>query len=107
MDTKTLVKKLREAFSETLKEGRKYSQIWLSPLDYDGLYQSDDFVLKLRSEYKIERYLTEITAVSNVLRKNFKEELKQIVSVVVYGPNEKAECEADDYLVYEEATACL
>ena len=106
MDTKALVKKLREVFSEAFKDGRRYSHIWLSPLDYDGLYQSEDFVLKLRSENKIERYLTEITEVSNVLRKNFKEELKHIVSVVVYGPNEKAECEADDYLVYEEAAAC-
>lgn len=57
------------------------------------LYYSNDFVLKLKAEHKIERYLTEITEVSKLLREKAKEELKYITRVTVYGPDDKAECE--------------
>lgn len=107
MDKKALVKKLHEVFCESNKGERKYSQVWLSQLDYGGLYYSNDFALKLKTEHKIERYLTEITEVVKLLREKAKEESKDIVRVVVYGPHDKAECENDDYLVYDEETACI
>ncbi len=107
MDTKALVKKLHDVFCESNKGEKKYSQIWLSRLDYGGLYYSDDFVLYLKAEHQIERYVTEVKYIITLLSQKAKEELKSIMRVRIYGPDDKAECESDDYLVYNEETACI
>lgn len=107
MDKKVLVKKLHDVFCESNKGEKKYSQVWLSQLDYGGLYYSNDFVLKLKTEHKIERHLTEISQVIKLLGEKAKEEAKSILRVVVYGPNDKAECESEDYLIYDGETACI
>lgn len=105
MDTKALVKKLHEVFTENNKGDKKYSQVWLSQLDYGGLYYSKNFALKLKADHKIERYSTEISFVSSLIREKAKEESKSILRIAVFGPDENAEPESDDYLVYEEETA--
>ncbi len=104
MDAKALVKILHEVFAENNKGDKKYSQVWLSQLNYGGLYYSDDFALKLKAEQKIERYLNEVTFISSLLREKAQEESKSIMRVSVYGPDEKAEPESDDYIVYEGET---
>lgn len=106
MDKKLFVKKLHDVFCESNKGKKKYSQVWLTQLDYGGLYYSNDYALKLKAEHQIENYSTEIKEVSKLLREKAKEELKYITRVTVYGQNDKAECENDDYLVYEAAAAC-
>lgn len=105
MDTKALIRKLRDVFGKNDKGVKKYNQIWLSEIDFNGLYQSDKFTLNLKSKNKIERYLTELEFVSSLLRDKAKEELKYIMVVKVFGPDEKAEPESDDYIVYEEEAA--
>ncbi len=105
MDTKTLVKKLNRVFSESKNTRKQYSQIWLSEVDFGGLYHSDQFVLNLKAEHPIERYSTELKDIITMLAQKAKEELKYIMHVAVYEPDDKAECESDDYLVYEEETA--
>ena len=72
---------------------------------YGGLYYSNDFALKLKAEHKIERYLTEIQYISALLREKATEEAKSILRVSVYGPEERAEPESDDYVVFEEEIA--
>lgn len=106
MDKKILVKKLHDVFCESNKGEKKYSQVWLTQLDYGGLYYSDDYVLKLKAEHQIENLFTEITEVVKLLGQKAKEESKYITRVKIYGPNDSAEYQTDDYLVYEEATAC-
>ncbi len=105
MDTKALVNKLHNVFNESNNTGKRYSQIWLSEVDFGGLYHSDKFVLNLKSEHQIERYSTELKNIITMLAQKAKEELKYIMHVVVYEPDDKAECETDDYLVYEKETA--
>lgn len=107
MDPKALINKLHQIFFENYNKGEKrYSQIWLSEVDFGGLYHSNKFDLNLKAEHKIERYYTEIKDIITMLGQKAKEELKSIMSVRVYGPNDKVECESDDYLVYEKETAC-
>ncbi len=105
MDKKALIKKLREIFTESNKGDRRYSIIWLSQLNYGGLYYSKDFALKLKAEHKIERYLTEIQYVFGLLREKAAEESKPILRVSIYGPNDNVEPESDDYLVFEAEPA--
>lgn len=104
MDTKTLVKNLNRVFSESNNTEKKYLQIWLSEVDFGGLYHSDKFVLNLKAEHRIERYSTELKDIITMLAQKAKEELKYIMHVAVYEPDDAAECESDDYLVYEKET---
>ncbi len=96
---------MHQVFSEKNKGEKKYSSIWLSEVDFGGLYHSDKFILNLKAEHQIERYFTEIKDIITILGQKAKEELKYIRQVRVYGPNDKAERESDDFLVYEEAPA--
>jgi hypothetical protein len=102
MDTKALVKKLHDIFQGNNNGINKYSKVWLSHLNYGGLYYSKDFELKLKTEYKIDRYLKEIEEVSSLLQEKAREESKYILRISVYGSDEQAEPENDDYLVHEE-----
>jgi hypothetical protein len=104
MDTKALIRKLAHIFSES-GAVKKYSQIWLSEIDLGGLYQSDKFILNLKAQEKIGRYLSELEFVSSLLRQKAKEELKFIMVVKVFGADEKIEPESDDYIIYEEEAA--
>lgn len=102
---KALINKLQETFEANNQGDKKYSRVWLSQLNYGGLYYSKDFALKLKAEHKIERLLTEISFVSSLIREKAAEESKSIMRISVYGPDEKAEPESDDYIIYEDATA--
>lgn len=107
MDTKALINKLHNVFNESNNGNRKYSQIWLSEVDFGGLYHSDKFVLNLKAERPTERYTTAVKDVITLLSQKAKEESKSIMYVVMHEPNDKAECESEDYLVYEETAPVI
>lgn len=78
MDTKTLIKKLKEIFAESNKGEKKYSQIWLSEIDLGGLYYSDKFVLRLKAAHTIKDFFNEILEIITMLNEKAKEESKFI-----------------------------
>jgi hypothetical protein len=102
MDTKALVKKLREVFIENNKGDRKFSLVWLSRLTYGGLYYSKKFALHVKTEHKIERLLPEISYVSSLIREKAHEEAGIILRYSVHGPEEEIEFDSEDYLVFEK-----
>lgn len=103
MDTKALIKKLKEVFSE--RGEKKYSQIWLSEIDLGGLYHTDSYILRLKAAYTVKDFFNETLEIIKTLNEKAKEEAKYISRVSVYDITETAHPESDDIIIYEEASA--
>ncbi|MGB8191486.1 MAG: hypothetical protein WCF67_06180 [Chitinophagaceae bacterium] len=102
MDRKTLIKKLRRIFSDSYKQDKKYGEVWLSYIDFGGLYFTDEFyVLNVKTETRIN-YTEVISSVLHMLDDKAKEELKRIWTVSVHQPNERAYCDTGDFMVYSK-----
>jgi hypothetical protein len=104
MDTTTFVKKLKEIFIERNRGEKKYSQVWLSKIDLDGLYHSEDFVLKLKAAFTISDFSNETLEIIRLLNEKAKEEAKHIPRVSVYDVKESAHPDSDDIIIYEDAS---
>ena len=105
MDTKALVKKLQEIFTETNKGEKRYSKIWLSEIDLGGLYHSVNYVLRLKAAFSISDFYDETREIIRLLDEKAKEEAQYIPRVSVYDANEKVQPQFDDIIIYEEASA--
>lgn len=105
MDTKSLIRKLQEVFTEVNKGEKRYSKIWLSEIDLGGLYYSNKFILRLKAAFVIKDFLKETLEIVEMLDEKAKDEAKYIQRVSVYDINEKAEPKDDDIIIYEEASA--
>jgi hypothetical protein len=102
-----LKKKLKDIFCAENKTNRKYSEIWLSDVDFGGLYQSDKFVVNVKSEYQIASCNEEIKhIVTNLFKQLSKEELSFIWRVDVYNSDEQFHCQSEDIPVYTTVDAC-
>ncbi len=100
-------KKLKDIFCAENKVSRKYSEIWLSDVDFGGLYQSDKFVVNVKAEHKIASCNEEIKhIVTNLFKQLSKEELYFIWRVDVYNSDEQIHCKSEDILVYTTVDAC-
>jgi len=108
MDTKTLITNLNKAFCDLNKQQKKYSSIWLSDVDFGGLYHSGKYILNLKaeSEFEIDSCGDEIEEILVFLDKNAKEELIDIWKVEIYDANDEIHCESDDIIIYEDQNAC-
>lgn len=107
MDRKALVKKLRNLFCSLNQEGRKYTEVWLSDVDFGGWYHSDKHViLHVKAEQVIGKITTEIKNLVHILHDKIKEETPHIWSVAVYDSSERVHCESGDMMVYDEETVC-
>jgi hypothetical protein len=86
---------------------KKYSEVWLSDIDFGGLYQSDKFVVNVKVEHEIDSCNDEIKNISNILYgKLSKDEFSMIWRIVVYNAFEEIHCESEDILVYSEEESC-
>jgi hypothetical protein len=102
-----LAKKLKDIFCAENKASKKYSEIWLSNVDFGGLYQTDKVVVNVKAEHKIESCNEEIKYIVTVLFKQLsKEELSLIWRVDVYNSFEEIHCQSEDLLVYTKIDAC-
>jgi hypothetical protein len=107
MDRKALVKKLNSLFCALNKGDRKYTEVWLSDVDFGGWYHSDKYViLHVKAEHVIGRCFAEIKNIVQILHKNLSEEFQYIWRVAVYDASENIHCEGEEIIVYDEATAC-
>lgn len=102
MDRKTLIKNLKQAFSDSTLQSR-YSEVWLSYLNFGGIYHDNkSFVLNVRTREKVEAIRKEIRFVFKFLRENFKEEEKYIHSLSVHPPKTGWEVSKSKYVLYDD-----
>ena len=102
-----LKKKLKDIFCNENKTSHKYAEVWLSDVDFGGLYQTDKFVVNVKAEHKISSCNEEIKyIITDLFKQLSKEELSLIWRVDVYNSFEQIHCQSDDILVYTEADAC-
>lgn len=107
MDRKLLVKKLKNLFCHLNKEDKKYIEVWLSDVNFGGLYQpADKYVLNVKAEHVLGRCTDEISQIIDILDEYAKDELQHIWRVAVYDATENIHCVSDDLVVYNEATSC-
>jgi hypothetical protein len=98
---------LEQVFCAENKNNKKYSEIWLSDVDFGGLYHSDKFVVNVKAEHQLESCNEEIKYIVTKLFKQLpQEELEYVWRVDVYNSNEEIHCQIDDILVYPTAEAC-
>ncbi len=102
-----LAKKLKDVFCLENKNSKKYSEVWLSDVDFGGLYQSDKVVVNVKAEHKVESCNDEIKYIVTVLFKQLsKKESSLIWRVDVYNSFEEIHCQSDNLLVYTKIDAC-
>ena len=106
MDTKTLIINLNKIFCDFNKKNKRYSEVWLSDVDFGGLYYSGQYVLNVKAEHEIESSTEEIRDIIFMLDELAKEELGYIFRVAVYNSNEKIHCQSEEALVYNETNTC-
>lgn len=103
-----LKKKLKDIFCNENKISNKYSQVWLSDVDFGGLYQSDKFVVNVKAEHEMLSCNEEIKYIVTVLFKQLsKQELSVIWRVEVYNSFEELYCQSEDILVYTTEDTCV
>ncbi len=104
---KDLKKKLNSIFCKENKNGHKYASVWLSDADFGGLYNSEKFVVNIKTEHQIDSCNDEIKYIITVLFKELNNvERSAIWRVDVYNSFEEIHCQSDDVLVYTEAGSC-
>lgn len=88
MDKKTLVKYLKELFIRLNQAEKKYADVWISKLDFGGLYETDMFVLHVKTENRLENHADEISTIIDILFTEMPEVYAKIWRVAVYPPDE-------------------
>ena len=55
MDTNTIIKNLKGIFCDSNKRDKRYSEVWLSDVDFGGLYHTNKYyILNVKAEHKID-----------------------------------------------------
>jgi hypothetical protein len=107
MDQKTLIANLNTIFCQTNQKDKKYSEVWLSDVDFGGMYNNGKFVLNVKAEHQIDNCNEEIFSIIRLLSEQAPKELENIWRVVVYNPDDSWHCYSDeDVLVYTQSDAC-
>jgi hypothetical protein len=107
MDRKVLIKSLKKLFCDINKTEKKYSEVWISDIDYGGLYHSDKYVvLNVKTEHQISSCYEEIGWIIKYLDEKAHEELQSIWRVQVYNADDRLHCVEDGISVYDEEDAC-
>jgi hypothetical protein len=89
MDKKILIEQLHSVFCELNKGKRKYSEAWLSDVDFGGWYYSDNYELHVKTNYRIENYYNEVLAIFEMIKSSTHDVLRHIWSVSVHDSSDK------------------
>ena len=102
-----LAKKLKNVFCIENRTNKKYSEVWLSDVDFGGLYQNEKVVVNVKAEHKIISCNEEIKYIfTNLFKQLSKEELGLIWRVDVYNSFEEIHCQSDELLVFTPEESC-
>lgn len=102
MDSKTFIRNLNSLFCEVNRQGKRYSQVWLSDIDMGGLYQTGKYELNVKAGFLLESIFGEMDDIIYLLRDKACEEMKSIWWVKVHNVGDRVACTSDDLLVFEE-----
>ncbi len=93
-------------FYDINRTEKKYSEVWLSDVDYGDLYHSDKYVvLNVKTANQVESRYEEIRWIIKYLDENAHEELRSIWRVQVYNADDRLNSVEDGIPVYEEEEA--
>ncbi len=108
MDKKVFIDNLHRIFCETNLKDKKYSEVWLSEVDFGGMYSNGKYVLNVKAEHKIDSCSGEISDILDMINEQAKEDLEYIWRVDVYDSNDQFHCQSfnNDILIYTEESAC-
>ena len=105
MDKRTTIKnKLNPIFSDLSKGERKYSEVWLSDVNFGELYHPNLYVLNVKVEHQIDNSRDEIYYILEILDKKAKEELQSIWQLRIFGLSDEVYCASDEVLVYSDTS---
>jgi hypothetical protein len=93
-------------FCNLNKEGKKYLEVWLSDIDFGGLYRSGKYNLNVKADHIIDSCSDEIREILAILDQKAHNELQYIWSVSVYDSKDQIHCISQDLLVYDEESSC-
>ena len=103
MDKRIFIKEIKKLFIDFNKSEKRYSQVWLSEIDYGGLYYSDKYILNVKMEHHIDSIIQEITYVIDFVRKNLSKEIfSYMYSVSIHNDDERIWHEKEDIILYDD-----
>lgn len=108
MDKAVFIKKLRDIFFNLNKDEKKFSKVWLSDMDFGGLYHSGKYILNLKADHQINSYKTEAGFILDLLNEKLdKEQNSYIFSLKIYYEPEYASPDRDDIILYNDEGAYI
>jgi hypothetical protein len=88
MDSRTIVNNIKQVLFEN---SAKYSDVWLSFIDFGGLYHSnEDFILNVEVTHPVQSEILEIKELYRVLKSRTGDELSHIWGVNVFQKSDRA-----------------
>lgn len=92
-----LVKSLQDLFCNENHTEKKYEEVWLSDVDFDGLYHSDKFVLNVKALHQIDDCFEEIEYLTKQIFEKIDIKFRSLIwRIVVYNANEEVHCSTDE-----------
>jgi hypothetical protein len=99
MDPLDVIKNLKHLFRDVNKEGNKYAEVWLSPVEFDGGARSTrNFFLNVLVNHKLGEEVDEIAPLLNLLKD--REEYRHIWRIYVFDQEDELHCMEDEILIY-------
>jgi hypothetical protein len=99
MDPLDVIKNLKRLFRDVNKNGKKYAEVWLSPVEFDGGTRSSrNFFLNVMVDHKLGEDDDEMTPLVALLKG--REEYQHIWRIYVFDPEDELHCMADEILIY-------
>lgn len=103
MDKAVFIKELREIFLDINQKNKRYSKVWLSDMDYGGLYPSGTYILNATAEPHIDEYSPEIWYLIDLLTEKLgSQKASYINRVAVYLENDEAYPSKHDIIIYND-----
>jgi hypothetical protein len=99
MDPLVVIENLKRLFRDVNKQGEKYVEVWLSPVEFDnGERSSKHFVLNAIVNHKLGETDDELTPLVALVKD--REEYRHLWRVYVFDPEDELHCESDEILIY-------
>ena len=93
-----LKRSLQDLFCAENHTEKKYEEVWLSDVDFDGLYHSDKFVLNVKALHQIDSCFEEIEYLTKQIFAKIDISVRSLIwRIVVYNADEEVHCSTDEY----------
>ena len=103
MDKTAFLTELRNIFLALNKLEKRYTRVWLTEMDYGGLYYSGTYILNVITCPNTEEYSPEIKFLINLLSTKLGDEKFALINrVAVYLADEYTHFSKDDIIIYDD-----